>query len=329
MEFNKVFKKILIVDGSYMLHRSLHLPELFKLCSPDGRGTGGIFGFLRTLQHELKINGDYFPIVTFDNGLAKRRTDADPHYKKADERENSNEILTPEQAKEDYVTQYREQRNALVQILFTLGIPCIKMMKWEGDDIMYMLSKMSQESMVLTDDRDMLQLLTENCIVRRPMANETLYLDSFLENMEFSSVEDFIMYKAIKGDNSDNIPGSCKGVGDKTVNDFIKLLKLYKDNYPTDEKTMREVCENIGIKYKKVFLNFDKERYDTNIELVDLNLVEADSSIVDSMVSLISNCKSGIDYFSAIKILGNYGIKEISVDEIINTVSQRYDNLLL
>lgn len=329
MKFKKIFNKILIVDGSYMLHRGLHIPELFRLTSPDGRGSGGIFSFLKMLQHELKIDDDYFPIVTFDNGLSKRRVDIDPCYKRANERDNNNEILTPEQAKEDYVTQYREQRNVLVQILFTLGIPCIKMIKWEGDDIMYILSKISEKSMVLTDDRDMLQLLTEDCIVRRPMANETIYLDSFLENMGFSSVNDFIMYKAIKGDGSDNIPGSCKGVGDKTINDFIKLLKSYKDNYPSTESSMKEACDNIGIKYKKVFLNFDKERYEKNIQLVDLNLVEADNSIIDSMVALISNCKADVDYFSAMKIISGYGIKEISVDDIIDTVSRKYSNLLI
>lgn len=316
------------------LHRSLHLPELFNLSGPDGSGTGGIFGFLRTFQHELKIDGDYFPIVTFDNGLSKRRVEVDPHYKRADERESQlqeQEVLTPEESRLDYVTQYREQRNKLIQLLFTLGVPCIKMMKWEGDDIMYLLSKMSKQSMVLTDDRDMLQLLTDTCIVRRPMADEIIELDSFLKDKGFSDIHDFVIYKAIMGDKSDNIPGSCKGVGDASVNSLIKIIR-YTDNkyneYPHNESSMRTVCESIDVKYKKAFLNFDKERFIKNMKLVDLNLVEADDSIIDSMVSLISDCKSGVDYFNATKILSSYGIKEISVDDIISLVSQRYNNLM-
>lgn len=291
------------------------------------------FGFLRTFQHELKENGDYFPIVTFDNGLAKRRTDADPHYKRADERETLHEVLTPEESRLDYVTQYREQRNKLIQVLFTMGIPCIKMMKWEGDDIMYLLSKMCKESIVLTDDRDMLQLLTENCIVRRPMANEVIHLNSFLEEKGFDEIYDFVIYKAIAGDGSDNIPSSCKGVGAKTAPDLIKIIKYVSerdsiDDYPKNEVDMKSVCNLIDIKFKKAFLNFDVERFKTNMELVDLNLVEADDSIIDSMISLISNCKSGVNYFDAIKLMNSYGIKEISVDNIISLVSQRYNNLM-
>lgn len=334
MNFNKVFNKILIVDGSYMLHRSLHLPELFNLSGPDGSGTGGIFGFLRTFQHELKIDGDYFPIVTFDNGLSKRRVEVDEHYKRADERESQlqeQEVLTPEESRLDYVTQYREQRNKLIQLLFTLGVPCIKMMKWEGDDIMYLLSKMSKQSMVLTDDRDMLQLLTDTCIVRRPMADEVIELHKFLEDKGFDDIYDFVICKAILGDKSDSIPGSCKGVGEASANSLIKIIKYFNNDfigYPETEEDMRNLCEELGIKYKKAFLNFDKERFIKNMKLVDLNLVEADENVVDSMISLISNCKSGVDYFNATKLLNSYGIKEVSVDSIISLVSQRYNNLM-
>ena len=83
MKFDKIFNKVLIIDGSYMIHRSLHIPEVFELKCSSGERTGGIFGFLRTLSSELRICGDYFPVVCFDEGLAPRRLAADPNYKKA------------------------------------------------------------------------------------------------------------------------------------------------------------------------------------------------------------------------------------------------------
>ena len=77
--------KVLIVDGSYMIHRALHVSEIFNLTNSKGEGTGGVFQFLRSLNSEMREYPDYFPIVCWDNGLADRRVSVYPNYKhKAD-----------------------------------------------------------------------------------------------------------------------------------------------------------------------------------------------------------------------------------------------------
>lgn len=333
----KIFDKLLIIDGSYMLHRSLHIPEVFELKASNGERTGGIFGFLRTLISELRICGDYFPVVCFDEGLAPRRTKADPHYKKADERDaKENNVVTPEEADIDYITQYRKQRNKLIEILMYFGVPCLKFIPWEGDDLMYILSKISEDSLVLTDDRDMLQLLSESCRVRRPMADEMWTLDSFLKSKDMNDIYDFVLWKAIRGDGSDNIPGCCKGVGEASVNDFIKLLYTFRDSldnwdfsaYPSTVEEMKNWCESFDIKYKKAYLNFNEDRFFTNLELVDLNKVEMDESVFSSIISTVSNCKTYMNYFSAAKLLGSLEIRDISIDFLMESVSLRYNHLL-
>lgn len=337
MKFDKIFNKVLIIDGSYMIHRSLHIPEVFELKCSSGERTGGIFGFLRTLSSELRICGDYFPVVCFDEGLAPRRLAADPNYKKAMEREDkSKQVLTKEEADIDYVTQYRKQRNKLIEVLMYFGIPCLKFIPWEGDDLMYIISKISEDSLVLTDDRDLLQLLSPTCKVRRPMADELWTLDSFLVSRGLENIYDFILWKAIRGDGSDNIPGCCKGVGEGSVNEFIKLLYTFRDSldnwdfssYPKTESDMRNWCNSFEIKYKKAYLNFDKDRFFANLELVDLDKVEVDERIYDSIVSTISNCRSNTNYFSAVKILQSLEIKDISADNLMENISIRYNNLL-
>lgn len=332
-------KKILVVDGSYLIHRALHQRDLFELRAPNGKRSGGVFQVLRSLNAEMRKNSDYFPIVCWDSKLSKRRVEADPCYKHANERNTNYEILTEEEADNDYLTQYRTQRSMVMQLLAYCGIPSLRFDSWEGDDLMYILSKISEEARVLTDDRDMLQLLSETTTVRRPMANELWTLDSFLKERNFDRISDFVIWKAVMGDGSDNIPGCCKGVGEKSINDFIKLLLNFHysepsnhfdfSGYPETVDTMKNYCELIGIKYKKAYLNFNPERFFINLKLVDLRLVDKDVTpeLMDSIFSILRDCNRQVNYFSLVKGLGELGIKEISADELLSNVSQRKSNL--
>lgn len=338
MDSNFLLKKILIVDGSYLLSRQLHVKSLYELKAPDGSGTGGIFGFIRALSHELRVCGDYYPIITWDEGLSPRRVAADPYYKHADERAEKDKMTLIEDDPDDaYLIQYRSQRSSIIELLSYFGVPSIKYKGYEGDDLMYILTKISEDSLVLTDDRDMLQLLGERCKVRRPMANELWDIDYFLKSRGFSDIYDFILYKAIIGDGSDNIPSSCKGVGEASVNEFIKLVyKFYKSDgvfdfrgYPDSVDTMKKFCLENDIKYKKAYLNLNIPRFITNLELVDLNKVDIEDSIVRSIISSVSNSRSGVDYFKAMSILTRFGIKEISADDFMSSISVRYRNLLV
>jgi len=326
---DKIYKKLLIVDGSYLLHRGLHQQQLWDLRSPNGERSGGIFQFLRSINSEIKKNGDYFPVVTWDAGLAKRRTDADPYYKHADERSAELEVLTPEQADSDYITQYRTQRNKLIEILSYVGIPSIRINGWEGDDLICLLSRLSTDSRILTDDKDMLQLVSEDIEVRRPMADQLITLNKFLSDNDYENIYDFVINKAIIGDGSDNIPGCCQGVGGGTSGTLIKILKAldFNNELFKSEDKIKQFCKDNGLKFRKAFLNFDKDRFTTNLELVDLSLVENDQYIIDSIIANIDNSRSSVDYFSAVRNLNHLGIKEVSVDELLSNVSHRFEGI--
>jgi len=343
MELDKIYKKILIVDGSFLLHRVLSVPDIFDLRNSKGERTGGIFQFLRSLVREIQINGDYFPIVCFDKGLSKRRTNADKNYKHYNEHISKPIVhMTDSEKDADMLVQYRLQRNKIIQILSYVGIPALLFPEWEGDDLMYIISKMSESSLVITDDRDLLQLLSDSCNVRRPKADEvwdkTRFLKEGLKCGELSDLSDFVIYKSVIGDNSDNIPSSCAGVGEVTVGSFIPVLKHFSvngvwdfSNYPKTESDMRALCVELDTKYRKAYLNFDAQRFLTNIELVDLSLVYNDISIeiIDNIKSFIYNSRNHVNYFTLIAELAKCEIKNIDVDTLMSTVKNRYDNLFI
>lgn len=335
---DKVLNKVLVIDGSYMLARQLHVPSLFELKSHTGEGSGGIFGFIKSLMYELRKCGDYYPIVMWDGSLAPRRVAADPYYKHADERaKNKDKVLVEDNPDDAYLIQYRRQRALLMELLTYFGIPSIKYDGYEGDDLIYISTRIAEDSLVLTDDRDMLQLLSYSCQVRRPMADELWTYDEFLDSRGFNNIYDFILCKAISGDGSDNIPSAAKGIGAASINEFIKLVYKFMDtngkydfsSYPATVESMKEFCADNNIKYKKAYLNFDSDRFLTNLELVDLNKVDIEERIVRSMVTTFTNIRSEVDYFKAMNILHRLDIKEISADELMQNVSMRYHNLLV
>jgi 5'-3' exonuclease len=305
------------------------MSNLYDLKNSKDERTGGIFGVLRSVIKEMKLNPGYFPVMCCDSGLSKRRTLIDPKYKNSDKREEQAKlVITGEASYDEYVTEYRKQRNKLIEIFMSVGIPSIKLVGVEGDDIMYILSRITNDSIIITDDKDLLQMLTANCKVRRAIADETWNLDNFLLKNGYSDISDFIMQKAICGDPADNIPTSCKGVSSGTVLSMIKIIKLFYNNhrydfnkYPRTEGGMKELCKQNDVKYRKSFINFNDGRYLTNLELVDLNKVDFDERIIKSIIETTSNCRQGVNYFNAIRLLSDLEIREVSLDSIMELVN--------
>lgn len=328
------YNKLLIIDLSYFIHRALHVKQIFDLRGPDGQRSGAVFQVLRMINREMTLNPGYFPVCCSDAGLSQRRVKADPSYKHADERNTDLETLTEEEADNDYLTQYRKQRNMLIETMSYAGIPTLRFTQWEGDDLQYILTKISDRSRILTDDKDLLQLVSDNTDVRRPMADELVTKKSLLESYNYNDVYEFVMNKAIIGDGSDNIPGSCKGVGAGTSINLIRLIEILNNRNigfdvlnQSNSDMIKELCKENGLKYRKAMLDFDVNRYNTNIELVDLNLVEVNDDILQSIYSTIDNCRNNVNYFTFVKKLNQLGIREVPADELISNVSERFSAL--
>lgn len=328
-----LFNKVLIIDGSYLLHRQLHQPNLSDL------DYGGVFGFIRSISKEIHNSKNLFPVVAFDHGLSKRRINIDPYYKKANERDTEEKIISSVDSNDEYIRKYRTQRSKLCEILPYVGIPTLMFEGWEGDDIIYLLSKMCNESIISTDDRDMLQLVSENCNIRRPMADEFWDISKLKED-GYDDVFDFVIHKAIIGDKSDNIPSSCKGVGDIYAKKLSKLIRIFSedretnkwhniDRYPKDDESMKSLCKKANIEFRKAYTNFDFERFIKNVELIDLCLVSDYNTIKTSMIGTLSNCNNDINYMNMAYAFGDMGIRGISIDTLMSDVFSRYRNLHL
>lgn len=296
---NQLFNRILIFDGSYALHRSLSVPNNWDMINSKGKRTGGIFGTLRTIQKELK-DYNFFPVVVFDGGLSKRRLDIYPNYKRNLERqallECKEEDKTEEQLlDEEFRREYSTQRNDLIQLLPLFGIPCIRLDQWEGDDLIYIISKMTKNSIVVSDDKDLIQLIRalpnaelRTCRIRRPLRDEFLDMQSLKD--KGLNIEEYIGCKSIVGDPSDNIPSACFQVGEKTAPGLFELYKKVTETnsiFPENEDQLTKACKQFNIQKRKAYLNFNETQFLNNLLLTDLSLV--DNEINDDLLNNLYN----------------------------------------
>lgn len=332
-------KRALIIDGSYMIHRALHVPEIYDLKNSNGKRTGGIFQFMRSMAFEIKNfkDGNYYPIVTFDAGLSNRRIAIYPNYKKRldkktldeDFRQNGDswdeDIKKKYLEDQEYVMEYRTQRGDVIGILQKLGIPILMFDGWEGDDLIYICSKLIPESVIVTDDKDLQQLLAPNVKVRRPRKGDTIEYETYQKTANDPDMRKFVIEKAISGDASDNIPQAAQGVGAKTAKLIADIMVEHPDSW------MEDIAESKN-RYVKKFLDEEKNPdaikiFNRNMELVDLSRVEITDSIRELISAEIAGAKKP-DFLAIAPKLAEFEIKEVDPNELVTLINGLYKNLI-
>lgn len=326
----KYLNKILIIDGSYMLHRALHSPGLDELKTSTGIKSGGVYGTLRMLQSEIKKFPGYFPIFCWDKGLSKRRTEIYPDYKANRARLTADELIAAgvPSGEDDYLKEYHRQRSDIILILKYLGIPSLLIPGWEGDDLQYLLTKVCEEGIVISDDKDMIQLVAPNIKIRRAMRDELIDWDNSEAMYHHPR---FTVCKSIIGDGSDNIPKCAQGLGEKGADDIAVLL----DNVAFDDykSTLEEHINNETIKgrlltnVKKLLNNWGQ--FLINYELINLRLVEPPVGFENMVKDLIKLVVGHANIMKVYQILGKYETTTIYPDQIIGLISASSSQVMI
>lgn len=328
-------KKGLIVDSSYLIHRALHVKELSELTDSKGRKTGAIYQVFRSLVYEMDKLPGYYPVFCFDYHQSPRRLELYPNYK-----HNQDRVVKLEEAKtnliiaqeviesNEYVENYHAQRAVIIEILKALGIPCLFFENWEGDDLQYICTKLIPDTIVMTDDKDLIQLLSPHTKIARPMAKELLVYEEYQKEYNDPDMKKFIYKKAITGDISDNIPSACKGCGEKAAEEIAELMAT--------DNNWKETLENHRLKKLRNFVaneNYsslgDKtplEQFRINMELIDLSKVPIDDYISTMVVSELESAKRP-DFFKVVRMFNQYDIKELDLNALIGKISMLVDKL--
>ncbi|MDE5754949.1 MAG: DNA polymerase I, partial [Oscillospiraceae bacterium] len=210
--------KLLVIDGNSVIHRAYY--GVRPLSNHKGIFTHAIFGFLNMYLKELNAVKPDGVAVAFDVGMQTFRREKVESYK-------ANRKGMPE--------ELAMQMPYIKEILKYMGISCLGAEGFEADDILgtfaNVCDKQGQECILMTGDRDSLQLITEHVTVHLLTNKETVTYtpEKFRQDYGFEP-EYLVDLKALMGDSSDNIPG-VKGIGEKTAKSLIQNYQSIENLY--------------------------------------------------------------------------------------------------
>ena len=267
-------KRLVIIDGHAILYRAFHALPI-TLTTPDGKPVNAVYGFIRML---LKVISDLKPThlaVAFDRPKPTFRKKLFKDY----------QAKRPK-APDDLIAQI----DLVHQVVEAMEIPIYEKDGFEADDVIGTLAKQALRSgtkffvavdrpsassglitsskkfapsprlldvIIVTGDKDILQLVDENTRVYMPIKGlslSRLYGKKDVKEKFGIESEQMVDYKALIGDPSDNYPG-VNGVGPKTA---VELLK----NFGTLEKIYGKITHVHNFVNERVFraLKQDKEQ---------------------------------------------------------------------
>lgn len=202
-------KSILIIDFNNCLFASYYGKPLIN---HNGINVNAVKGFFMKLKNLRDIfNPDYI-VIARDMARTKTfRRELYPEYKA--QRKPSN----PDVVNQMQITQ---------QLLALLGFPVLCHERYEADDIIGMISQYGEdhgmESIIVSSDRDMYQLVGDHTYVISPRSGD-LIDPTYMQEHYHLNAQQWIELKILQGDRSDNIPG-IPGIGEVTA---LSLMQTY------------------------------------------------------------------------------------------------------
>lgn len=201
----------LLVDGNSLFNRGYYASE--NMFNRKGEHIGGIFQFVTTLRNLLDENKYHSVYVFWDGENSNElKREVYPEYKRnRDEQTKSKGLLT----EQDHILE----QFVVKEYLEELFIRQFEYASIEADDLIgYYASNRAEDEYVTicSSDRDLCQLIERgNSELYLFDRKEVLTYDVFYQNFGYVPEND-LLFKIIKGDNSDNIQG-IKGIGHKTI----------------------------------------------------------------------------------------------------------------
>ncbi len=301
-------KRCLIIEGQGVAWSSYYM---VNLSTRAGLGTGAIYGTLRSVKALVdKFKPDLL-FVCFDKTKSARRRRLYPEYKKHREAEMTEEDKLNRK-------EFNRQMTELYDGLYVLGIPVVVGDGVESDDCVAVLShayKKDHKVTIASNDKDFLQLVDDNVEVYLTQRETVVNTDNFesitktIEKLEDGiSLESWLLYRTLKGDSSDNIPG-IKGCGAKTASGLVDGIASIDALVERVKSSNKAVCKKIVT--QRDTLNLFWEVMDLKGIMSNIETVNAVYNAVDSIDAeldkdaFVNICKRW-EFFSIITEIGSW-----------------------
>ena len=205
-------EKIVLIDGHSILNRAFYgVPDL---TNAEGLHTNAIYGFLNILFKILEEARPDYLTVAFDVHAPTFRHKMFSDYKGT---------------RKPMAEELRQQVPVMKEVLRAMKIKIVEQEGLEADDLLGTIAGIGERAgmdvVILSGDRDLLQLATDHVKIRIPKTKQgkTEIEDYYAADVKARyqvTPQEFIDLKALMGDASDNIPG-VPSIGEKTATKII------------------------------------------------------------------------------------------------------------
>jgi len=255
-------KITLLIDGNNTLHRTHWVANNIgrPLVNSKGVNVGNTFTFLKTIKSYVDLFNADCVFIAWDKKLTPkianfRNTLTEGSYKGARDQDRNKEVYA--------------SVDEIVKLTDLIGIKNIFPGHLEADDVIAYLSKnLDGKKIIISVDRDFIQLVNEKVSFYSPVKKIVLDINNFQKEHDMTPVE-YLFYKAIIGDSSDNISG-IQGYGNVKGVKLAKEIVRYKNNEVLPEKTIKiieEASEIISHNIKLMDLSYGLGLYPEEGEL--------------------------------------------------------------
>jgi DNA polymerase-1 len=203
---------LLLLDGNSLAFRAFYALPAENFKTKNGLTTNAVYGFTAMLINLLRDEAPSHIAAAFDVSRQTFRAERYPEYK-------ANRSSTPD--------EFRGQIEITKEVLAALGITVLAEPGFEADDIIATLATQAEQNgyrvLVVTGDRDSLQLVSENVTVlypRKGVSDLTRFTPEAVVEKYGLTPQQYPDFAALRGDPSDNLPG-IPGVGEKTAAKWI------------------------------------------------------------------------------------------------------------
>lgn len=257
-------KKFILIDGNAILHRAYH--ALPPLTDRSGNLINAAYGFSTMLLRVIDDLKPEYLAVAFDR--------PEPTFRQM-------EYLGYQSHRPEMAEDLSGQIEKVHEIVEAFGIPIYSLSGFEADDVIGTLAKQASEDtkrlrdkdtkrreskktkapniplsqypnievIIVTGDRDIMQLVNENIRVYAPvrgMSETEMFDPKKVEEKMGVKPSQIVDYKGLVGDQSDNYPG-VSGIGPKTAADLLNKYQTLENIY----KHLQEFPETLRDKLTK------------------------------------------------------------------------------
>ena len=304
--------RVLIIDG---LNTFIRCWTSIPTMNDDGDHVGGVVGVLKSIGYAIRMVQPTRCIVVFDGkGGSQTRKKQFEGYKA--QREGNqlrvNRAYAGMMNDEDEKESMKRQFVWLNEILNYLPVTTMIYDGVEADDVMAYVTthllKEDEQAVVMSTDKDFLQLVDDKTIVWSPTKKKIYNKKAVKEEYGIES-QNILLYRILDGDSSDNIPG-VYGCGIKTL---IKRIPEITEEMEVSVEDLFNLCETKKVETKgKIKLYNDileaKEQILMNQKLMQLKDVDISGVLKMQVLDRFNQEIKHLNKIDFLKILLKYKV---------------------